>query len=78
MQHQYFEHTECEYYPCFFAGQNCLFCFCPLYTYDCKGNYETLDNGLKDCTKCALPHIKENYLTIVDALAGKEIKWRKK
>ena len=39
---------------------NCLFCYCPLYEDEnCGGNYIILENGLKDCGKCTLPHTEE-------------------
>lgn len=39
---------------------NCLFCYCPLYEDEnCGGNYIILENGLKDCSKCTLPHTEE-------------------
>ena len=42
---------------------NCLFCYCPLYLLGdkCGGVFSYLQNGVKDCGKCALPHKKENY-----------------
>ena len=78
-KHQFFRHTECEYYPCHFAGQNCLFCFCPLYNHDCKGHFDKgrfSKNGLKDCSKCNLPHMIENYGTVIDRLKGEDTPWR--
>ena len=44
---------------------NCLFCYCPLYTYDCKGNYSILENGWKDCSKCLIPHSENGYEYII-------------
>ena len=39
---------------------NCLFCYCPNYdNYECGGNFVILDNGLKDCSGCLIPHTKE-------------------
>lgn len=27
----------------------------------CGGNFRILDGGIKDCSKCMLPHRRENY-----------------
>ena len=42
---------------------NCLFCYCPLYALgkECGGNFVILENGVKDCSGCTIPHRKENY-----------------
>lgn len=63
---KYFKNTECEYYPChktegdFF---NCMFCYCPLYTLGekCGGSFEYTEDGIKDCSKCLVPHSKNGY-----------------
>lgn len=63
----FYSHVECEYYPCHPApdGQefNCLFCYCPLYVLgrNCGGNFTYLENGIKDCSKCLIPHERKNY-----------------
>lgn len=79
--HRYFKNTDCEYYPCHFAGQNCLFCFCPLYQEPCNGHYDKakfVREGLRDCSKCVLPHIDNNYDSIIDYFTnpGKDMVWR--
>ena len=57
-----FEHKKCEYYPCHKVKRmNCLFCFCPLYAYDCGGDFIILKNGVKDCSGCNLPHEEKGY-----------------
>ena len=57
----HFSHTACEYYPCHgIAAQNCLFCYCPLYAFDCGGNW-TLVDGIKDCSSCAIVHDEGGY-----------------
>lgn len=62
--YKFFNHHQCEYYPCHQLEPeklNCLFCFCPLYVLkDCGGNYKIIDQ-IKDCSDCLLPHHKENY-----------------
>ena len=70
--YRYFENRDCKYYPCHQGLEhiNCLFCFCPLYTYsDCGGNYTILKNGIKSCQNCTRPHIPENYDEIIKVLS---------
>ena len=67
---RYFCNKECEYYPCHKnAGEdfNCLFCYCPLYSLgrDCGGNFRYLENGIKSCEDCTLPHDPKNYNYII-------------
>lgn len=71
--YKFFQNRECEYFPCHKVGKNCeenfscLFCYCPLYLIeDCGGNYKILENGIKDCSECILPHY--NYDYIVDKI----------
>ncbi len=65
--YSYFSHKECEYFPCHKGADennfNCLFCYCPLYALgrDCGGNFVYLSNGIKDCSNCLYPHLRENY-----------------
>ena len=62
MSYKYFENRSCEYYPCHdMENMNCIFCFCPLYLTDCGGNYRILENGVKDCSSCKIPHVEDNY-----------------
>ena len=63
---RFFLNRECEYFPCHgFDELNCLFCYCPLYTYeDCGGAPIYVRSGervIKDCSGCRFPHIRENY-----------------
>lgn len=61
------QHTACEFFPCHATQKpedfNCLFCYCPLYALgtECGGNFVMLENGVKDCSGCMVPHKKENY-----------------
>jgi len=63
----FFQNRECEYFPCHAVADpdrfNCLFCYCPLYALGkrCGGNFRYTEKGYKDCTKCACPHMPENY-----------------
>ena len=58
---------DCEYFPCHetkdLENFNCLFCYCPLYMLGrkCGGNFTYLESGVKDCSKCLVPHRRENY-----------------
>ena len=62
-----FTNCACEYFPCHEGVEpesfNCLFCYCPLYALGtaCGGNFTMLENGVKDCSGCTVPHKKENY-----------------
>ena len=69
--YKFFEHKECEYYPCHnFDRINCLFCYCPLYPLgiNCGGNFSFTEKGIKDCTNCEFPHNPDNYDMIVEKL----------
>ena len=60
---KYFENKECEFYPCHVEGQNCLFCYCPLYwiPIDCGGKYDVLKDGIIDCSNCTKPHESDGW-----------------
>jgi len=65
--YKFFQNVECEYFPCHSTSNkekfNCLFCYCPLYNDDnCGGNYIKLNNGIKDCSKCLIPHNNYDYI----------------
>ena len=69
----FFCHAECEAFPCHTdiapEAFNCLFCYCPLYHLEnCGGVFTRLPNGERDCSACALPHIKENYDAVIARL----------
>ena len=67
LNYRFFSNIACPYYPCHSVPEgskfNCLFCYCPLYALGsgCGGNYKYLENGVKDCSDCTLPHRPENY-----------------
>ena len=71
----FFSHKECEMFPCHSTDNeddfNCLFCYCPLYLLGdkCGGGFFYLSNGIKDCSKCTMPHKKENYGLIAEKLS---------
>ena len=70
--HSYFANKECPYYPCHKTADenefNCLFCYCPLYALGRKcGGACTYDkDGVKDCSRCAFPHRRQNYEAITE------------
>ena len=83
----FYTNKECEYYPCHPVPEgtefNCLFCYCPLYMLGrkCGGNFTYLESGVKDCSKCLVPHRRENYGFIADSfqkIAGEMAEREKK
>ena len=70
-KYRFFQHRDCEFFPCHKTDRpedfNCLFCYCPLYALGrkCGGNFVYLENGVKDCSACTLPHEKDNYDAII-------------
>ncbi len=69
--YSFFQNKECEYFPCHkdvdSACFNCLFCYCPLYALAdrCGGKFTYTEQGIKDCSNCTRPHIKDNYDSIL-------------
>lgn len=72
--YEFVQNRDCEFFPCHKGADpekfNCLFCYCPLYCLGdrCGGNFHFLENGIKDCSACNVPHIRENYGRILDKL----------
>ena len=72
--YKFVQNRDCPFFPCHkdipIDKFNCLFCYCPLYALgdDCGGNVTWLENGVKDCSQCTLPHIKSNYDLVVKTL----------
>lgn len=66
-KYKFFNHKDCDFFPCHKVNNeeefNCLFCYCPLYTLGerCGGNFTYLENGIKDCSNCMVPHSKNAY-----------------
>jgi len=72
--YQFFQNKGCEFFPCHknCESVNCIFCYCPIYLYeDCGGNFKILDNGIKDCSDCCIPHSKDGYDYIVNFIKKK-------
>ncbi len=67
----FFQHKDCEYFPCHKTEHpenfNCLFCYCPLYALGrkCGGNFRYNEKGIKDCSGCLFPHRKENFDRVI-------------
>ena len=64
--YKFFQNKKCEYFPCHKMKNpeenfNCLFCYCPLYSLgdECGGNFKYNSKGIKDCSNCILPHVKD-------------------
>lgn len=69
-----FTHRSCEFFPCHQGvpeeTYNCLFCFCPLYLLrdQCGGNFKYLENGIKNCSDCTVPHGPDSYDRIMEKM----------
>lgn len=66
----YFKNKECTYFPCHKTeceNFNCLFCYCPLYALGdkCGGDFTYIEDGIKDCSNCLIPHSKNGYSYII-------------
>ncbi len=61
---RYYKNTACQYYPCHNTDVdefNCMFCYCPLYLIkECGGRYSVI-SGIKDCSRCFIPHSFKGY-----------------
>ena len=74
-RYRFFQHRECEYFPCHpgvpEADFNCLFCYCPLYALGraCGGDCRYAEKGVKDCSRCSFPHRRENYERVLSRFA---------
>ncbi|MGE4317925.1 MAG: cysteine-rich small domain-containing protein [Deferribacterales bacterium] len=69
MSYKHFTNEKCEYYPCHkLDGQNCLFCYCPLYFFkDCGGD-PVWSGNIKDCSQCVRNHDENSYEFIMERL----------
>lgn len=73
--YQFFQNRDCEFFPCHKGVEveqfNCLFCYCPLYPLGdtCGGSFCYTSDGIKDCSQCCRPHIRENYDCIISQMA---------
>jgi Zn-finger protein len=71
MNYKYFIHQDCSFYPCHNLKdwKSCLFCWCPIYLLDCGGDFVIRD-GIKDCSRCIIPHTEEGYDYILKTING--------
>ncbi len=63
----------CEYYPCHFTGQDCIFCFCPFYACQDErtgGKWIESSTGgqVWSCEKCNLLHRPKVARKVLDTL----------
>ncbi|SMB96167.1 Zn-finger-like domain-containing protein [Desulfonispora thiosulfatigenes DSM 11270] len=71
--YKFFQNNKCEYFPCHKIDNqkefNCLFCYCPLYALKdkCGGNF-IYTKGIKDCSKCSIPHVDNGYEHIMSKI----------
>ena len=74
MSYDFFQNKECEYFPCHAGADperfSCLFCYCPLYALgeNCGGAFTYTKEGIKDCSGCLRPHLRENYGRIMEKM----------
>ena len=74
--YKFCQNQACEFFPCHKGVDdenfNCLFCYCPLYVLGnkCGGNFKYLENGIKDCSNCLVPHCRENYDRIMEKMGA--------
>ena len=74
VNYDFFQHRECEYFPCHEGADpetfSCLFCYCPLYCLGdhCGGSFRYTSEGIKDCSYCLRPHLRENYGAITEKM----------
>ena len=70
---------KCNFYPCHFEGQDCSFCYCPLYPCNDTRTGGKLHKGVWDCSKCTFLHDKITSRIIKNfILYYKEIKYGKR
>lgn len=72
MANDFFQNRDCDYFPCHKDVDpnrfSCMFCYCPLYALAdrCGGNFSYTAQGIKDCSACLRPHLRENYEAICE------------
>lgn len=72
--HKFYQNVWCEFFPCHknvsVRNFSCMLCFCPLYPYNCGGNFTMTKDGKKDCSDCTIPHT--DYDFVIDFLTNKK------
>lgn len=72
--YDFVQNRACEFFPCHEGACpedfSCLFCYCPLYALAdrCGGCFTYLENGIKDCSACLVPHRRENFDRIMEKM----------
>lgn len=72
--YDFFQNKDCEYFPCHPGADpecfSCLFCYCPLYVLGdrCGGSFTYTQNGVKDCSRCLRPHLRDNYQCMMEKM----------
>ena len=70
--YKFVQNRACEFFPCHKGVAeeefNCLFCCCPLYALggECGGDFVVLENGVKSCENCTIPHGDKGYAYVND------------
>ncbi|GAU09551.1 cysteine-rich small domain-containing protein [Desulfoplanes formicivorans] len=69
------QNLNCPFFPCHQGADpqtfNCKHCYCPLYFIywdNCGGNFTMLENGIKDCSGCLVPHACGGHEYVVGKL----------
>jgi Zn-finger protein len=70
MSYKSFINLNCEFLPCHNLRDwySCLFCYCPLFLLSCPGEFSVLPSGMKDCSKCVIPHTEGGWDIIQNEL----------
>ncbi len=45
-----------------------MFCYCPLFLLSCPGDFTILPTGMKDCSRCVVPHAEGGWEIIQEEL----------
>lgn len=80
--YRFYRNTACDYFPCHKTKNeeefNCMFCYCPLYLLkECGGRY-VINDGIKDCSNCLIPHMPKGYDYINKKLMAENERKREK
>ena len=70
----FYQNVDCEYFPCHQGADaenfNCFHCYCPLYALGerCGGAFVYTEKGIKDCSRCLIPHSPGGHEYVVQRL----------
>ncbi len=70
MNYKHFINLKCEFLPCHNLEDwhSCMFCYCPLFLLSCPGQFAMLPSGMKDCSRCVIPHTENGWEIIQEEL----------